>query len=59
MKTLENYMGDDWTPPVAAAWRETFEHMKTIMLRGADVSIEDMQDAFVVGATVPDGSVSR
>jgi len=52
-------MGDDWTPPVAAAWRETFEHVKTIMLRGADVSIEDMQDAFVVGATVPDGSVSR
>jgi len=36
LKTLENTLGDDWTPPVAAAWRETFAHVQSVMLRGAE-----------------------
>ncbi|MEH6593108.1 MAG: globin domain-containing protein [Halioglobus sp.] len=35
LQTLEKYLGQDWTPAVATAWRETCEHVQEIVLRGA------------------------
>lgn len=35
LQTLEKYLGENWTPDVAAAWSITCHHVQEIMLRGA------------------------
>ncbi|MCG8350552.1 MAG: globin domain-containing protein [Chloroflexales bacterium] len=36
LTTLEQYLGDDWTPELAAAWQQAYEVIAQFMLAGAE-----------------------
>jgi len=38
LKTLESYMGVNWTPEVKQAWTDAYQAITSIMLEGAEVS---------------------
>jgi hemoglobin-like flavoprotein len=36
LETFADFLGDDWTPEVAEAWKGAYQTISTIMLEGAD-----------------------
>ncbi|MEB3229648.1 MAG: hypothetical protein VKJ64_01460 [Leptolyngbyaceae bacterium] len=36
LKTFEVFLGDDWTPELAQAWKGAYQMISDIMLEGAD-----------------------
>jgi hemoglobin-like flavoprotein len=38
LKTLESYMGVNWTPELKQAWTDAYQAIASIMLEGAEVS---------------------
>ena len=42
LKTLESFLGNDWTPEVKQAWTDAYQAIASIMLEGAlfDSSLE-------------------
>lgn len=43
LKTLANLAGEAWTPEVKQAWVDAYAVITTVMLEGADYSIESVQ----------------
>lgn len=43
LKTLEMYLGDDWTPEVKQAWVEAYGAISSLMLDGADYPEEILE----------------
>jgi hemoglobin-like flavoprotein/uncharacterized protein YjbI with pentapeptide repeats len=42
LATMQRFLGEDWTPPVALAWSETLESVQAIMLQGAEPQRSDV-----------------
>jgi hemoglobin-like flavoprotein len=43
LKTLESYLGEDWTPEVKQAWTDAYEAIVNLMLEGAKTSSKNIQ----------------
>ncbi|MEB3267587.1 MAG: globin domain-containing protein, partial [Leptolyngbya sp.] len=43
LKTFEQYLGSDWTPPTQQAWVDAYGLITAVMLDGADYSAEQVQ----------------
>jgi len=43
LKTLESYLGDDWTPEVEKAWTDAYGASANLMLEGAEYSKEEIE----------------
>lgn len=50
LKTLEFYLGTNWTPEVKQAWSDAYEEIVNIMLQGAAEAEKNRQEAEQLGA---------
>jgi hemoglobin-like flavoprotein len=41
LATLEKFLGEEWTGPVADAWAQTLDSVTSLMLSGAEESVDD------------------